>query len=144
MMIDLGPATEHEMILAFLKAEVDSSRYHDFIKSWLECLAPQGFTRDQLIDRPDLSNNRHNQARLWILQKFRGYRADRKLFKGFPLDAVWRCVALEQHELHRLRYANEPSWLAFSGNTREPAQGAANLGTDRVPKQDADRLLGDW
>ena len=140
-MIEFGPATEHEMILAFLKAEIDASRHRDFIQGCLECLAPAGFTRDELIDRPNLSDQRQNQARLWILQEFRGYRKNRLLFYGFPLDAVWRRVALEPHELHRLRYAKEPNWLAFSDNTRKPSQMAANLSTDKVQKEDADRIL---
>ena len=140
-MIELGAANEHEMILAFLKAEVDASRYHDLIQDCLEYLAPYGFTRAGLIDEPNLSNQQQNDARIWILQTFRGYRQNKLLFSGFPLDAVWRRVAIEPHELDRLRYANEPHWLAFSDHTRRPSRMVANLSTDKVPKEDADRVL---
>jgi hypothetical protein len=140
-MIELGPASEHEMVLAFLKAEIDASRYHDVIQSFLECLAPSGLTRDELIDRPNLSDEHQNQARLWILQEFRGYRKNQFLFSGFPLDAVWRRVGIEPHELHRLRYAKELHWLAFSDNTRKPSRMAENILTGKVPKEDADRVF---
>jgi len=137
-MIELGPATEHEMILAFLKAEVDASRYRDIVQ---QCLEKLRFTRQELIDEPSLSDQRQNQARLWILQTFRGYRLNQYLFTGFPLDAIWRRVALEPHELNRLRYANEQNWLAFSDNTRKPSQTLVNLSKGKVPQADSDRIL---
>jgi hypothetical protein len=137
-MIELGPATEHEMILAFLKAEVDASRYRDTVQ---RCLEIVGFTRQELIDRPNLSDERQNQARLRILQTFRGYGRNQYLFTGFPRDAVWRRVALEPHEFNRLRYAREEHWLAFSDNTRKPSQVLVNLSSGKVPPEDSDRIL---
>jgi len=49
-MEELGAATEHDMVLTFLQAEVDSPRWRDNVQTVLEHF---GATR-ALIDRPDL------------------------------------------------------------------------------------------
>jgi hypothetical protein len=51
--IEIGPATENEMIAAFLRAEIDSSRYgNNFVKT---SLAQRRLQRN-IIDSPNLAD----------------------------------------------------------------------------------------
>ncbi len=78
-MLELRPARECEVVLAFLRAEVDASRYGQAVMQWL--LATR-FTRDELLENADLSDVRQNQARATILGRYRGF-PDRLLFAGY-------------------------------------------------------------
>jgi hypothetical protein len=112
-MIERGPATEDEMVLAFLRAEIDSSRYDEFIATALVRL---GFTR-RLIDEPDLTDGPENAGRKRLLA-FRGYESREALFTGFPSDVRWRRVAFEAADFETLRYANYKTWVELSEGTR--------------------------
>lgn len=80
-MQELGPATEHEMVLAFLQAEVDSPRWTHLYAAMLQQL---GATRD-LVDHADLTRDEENLRRIQLLAGVRGYRMNAALFRGFPL-----------------------------------------------------------
>jgi hypothetical protein len=136
-MLELGPAEEKEVVLAFLKAEVEATRYGPTVQ---HLLARSGFTRRQLIDNADLADMTQNHARSSILQNYRGFQANRFLFAGFPKDAVWRRVEIEPHETGRLRYARYKDWVVFSGGTRKPSDLVANLSRGQVPIEDAKRF----
>src|SRR5215471_16297283 len=112
-MIELGAATIDDMVLAFVTAEVDSSR---FGAGYRQFLANSGLSRTDLIDEPDLRNAGQNAARAQMLSACRGY-PDRDHFAGFPPDIQWRRGELEAEDLARLRYANYPEWTALSGGT---------------------------
>jgi hypothetical protein len=100
--IELGPATEDDMVVAFLRGEMNSSRRITI------ALRQQGLTR-RLIDEPNSANAEENNVRKQLLA-FRGYEQREALFTGFPLDASWRRVVLEAHDLQLLRYANYHTW----------------------------------
>ena len=68
-MIDNGPATEEEMILAFLQAELPSPR---FGKIYGECLRRVGLG-PEIITNPDLNNAMDNLVRKTLLTTVRGY-----------------------------------------------------------------------
>jgi hypothetical protein len=76
----LGPATEDDMVLVFLRAEIDSSR---FAVDLLAALADLGLDRS-LIDRADLSNAEGNLRRRQVLEEFRGPR------RGPGAGVFWR------------------------------------------------------
>jgi hypothetical protein len=113
-MIDLGPATQDEMVLAFLKAELKSPRFSG------------EYQIDQrgLIDSADLQSSSQNQARLEALQRVKGALVFR--------DATWRRVALEKGDLTRLKYLNHPDWIELSGGTRLVSDGAKNVNSKKV------------
>jgi hypothetical protein len=121
-MIDIGPATEDEMVIAFLRAEVDSSRYGDIIR---RSLTQFGLERG-LIDEPNLADAAENAIRKQLLA-FRGYEARTALFTGFPRDASWRRVTLEVPDFETIRYANYPTWVTLSDDTRLVSVGARNF-----------------
>jgi hypothetical protein len=50
-MTEIGPATENEMALAFLQAEIDSPRYGE---RYLSILSSINLTRGSIVDAPDM------------------------------------------------------------------------------------------
>ena len=135
-MEELGPATEHDMVLAFLQGEVDSPRWRERY-AWV--IQQLGATRD-LIDRPDLTREADNRQRITVLANMRGYRVNRFLFTGFPCDATtWRRVRLAPGDFGLLRYCNPagaPGFVQLSGGTRRVVDAAANFAqmeTDASP-----------
>jgi hypothetical protein len=69
-MIDNGPATEDDMILAFLQAELPPPR---FGPSYGECLRRFG-RGPRIITNPDLANASENTIRKTLLTNVRAYR----------------------------------------------------------------------
>jgi hypothetical protein len=126
-MIDLGPTTENDMVVAFLKAEVDSARFKAYYEGHFAQLANLGFDRQTLVYSPDPQSAEQNAIRKEILKVVRGYTDGQFLFIGFPVDVNWRRIALESTDLPKLRYANYPAWLKLSGGTRRVIDGAANI-----------------
>jgi len=123
-MIELGPARGCEVVLAFLRAEVDSPRYGGQIAWQLQAFC---LSRTLLIDNADLDNENHNLIRLVMLD-YRGFRNRAALFHQFPADVLWRRVELEPHELGRLKYiGRDENWMSFSEGTRRPARVAKRI-----------------
>jgi hypothetical protein len=127
MMIELGPATEDEMVLAFLRAEVESSRFGRPYQNCFDALKKFGINQEHLLGEADLHSVQHNSIRKDILRIARGYGDSQLLFRSFPDDATWRCIALERTDLGKLKYGNWPPWPDFSGGTRRVVDGAANI-----------------
>ena len=116
--IELGPATDQDMVDAYLRAELDSPRFAQRLKT---LLLSANVTPEELFDP------RHAELRHQLLEESRGYRRDEHLFRGFPLDVSWRHATVTQHELSTAFYANVPAWVMLSAGTRRVADGAANL-----------------
>jgi hypothetical protein len=135
-MIDLGPATENDMVLAFLRAEVDSARFGALYQSCFDQLGKFGFDRQALVDSPNLQSAEQNAIRKAILKAVRGYTAGQLLFTGFPVDVTWRRISMEHADLSKLKYANCPPWIELSKDTRFVVEGARNVGAD-TPAEDA-------
>lgn len=104
------------MVIAFLQAEISSSRYSD--KYVLPLLHGNRLSREDLIDHPDLESEFENSIRRMLLQAYRGYGANTYLFRGFPADVVWRFVEIEPKDHHLLLFAKEDSWIKMSEGTR--------------------------
>jgi hypothetical protein len=116
----VGPATEDEMILAFLRAEVQSPRFGE--------RARHSLGHDlSLVDNPRLDDASQNLARKNALSAYRGYGKDAWLFAGFPKDAEWHHVRLTPKDLGELHYARCQPWLDMSSGTLEVCIGAANV-----------------
>jgi hypothetical protein len=116
----LRPATEAEMVLAFVRAEVD----RESLPAWARVV----------IDAPDTSDESQNALRARLLDR-RGYRQNESLFKDFPADVSWQRASLTIDELSRASYINchEPTWQTYSGGTRLIADGARNVGKVTLP-----------
>jgi hypothetical protein len=82
--------TADEMVAIFLKAEINSDRWSHHP---LMILKKLGVNRE-IIDKPDLSNVKHNQTRADILKAYRGYGKNENLFQNFPSDVVWSMMKI--------------------------------------------------
>jgi len=132
-MVELGSADESEMILAFLRAEVDSFRFRRYVA---HCLRMLGTDRN-LIDRADITDARQNQLRKDLLGCYRGYGKD-DLFRGFPTRMTWRRVRLDAIDLETVVYGNEDhfdrkKWTELSNGTRYVSVGARNVEQEPRP-----------
>jgi hypothetical protein len=79
----LEPATEDDMIAAFLAAEALSDRYGPRIREILAGLGqPSG-----IAERPDISDAAANAVRRHVLAAYRGYPAG-DVFTGMPADVA--------------------------------------------------------
>lgn len=123
-MIEISPSEENEVVLAFLKAEIDSPRFGSNYKT---ILLNSGLSRREIIDHPDLRNKEQNHIRRELLKAVRGYKANNYLFAGFPSDISWRKVQIKPDEFDLLRYAKCQPWIRLSGDTRLVTHGAKNV-----------------
>ncbi len=127
LVIERGPATEDEMVLAFLQAEIRSSRYGSIIQ---RTLAQLGW-KNSLIENPNLADEVENAQRRELLS-YRGYLRREGLFTRFPLDVLWRRVDLEPTDLQVIRYIKDtvtatPNWTNLSNGTRLVCEGARSV-----------------
>jgi hypothetical protein len=125
-MIENGPATTDEMILAFLQAEVPSPNFGHLYAQWLRHFGCD----DRIVTQPNLHDHGENRIRAQLLTNVRGYGTNEYLFTGFPADVTWRHVTLAAQEVAALQYANEPTWARLSVHTRRVHIGAQHLTPD--------------
>ncbi|SRR6266481_7213505 len=136
-MIEHGICSEDEMILEFLRSEVNSPR---FKKKYLDIILRIGHTQQDLVDDADLSSEVQNAARIKVLGYTRGYKTDELWFRGFPSDIAWRHSTLQSDQLNLLTYGKSAAWLALSEGTRRAIDGAKNV--NRIPiEQDINRHI---
>lgn len=112
-MLELGPASTHEMVLAFLKGEIDSAPHRD---RYAQALSTRGLDRLSLIDRADLGDEHANRERENVLGDVRGYGRNQALFSNFPVTAEWRRVSLVPSDFLRLKYINDGKWPDLPGD----------------------------
>jgi hypothetical protein len=127
--------TEDDMVAAFLQAEAASPRYGPRVRSEL---ADLGLDLE-LLEHPDISDQRANAERRAVLASYRGYLTSAVLFEGFPDDVDWwRCWATPD-DLAKVRYIDYDFWNECSDGSRDPAIAAARLrdGKPQVPDPDA-------
>jgi hypothetical protein len=130
-MIETGPAKEPDVVLAFLRAEIEYSPNRPEICRWLQYFRT---TKQELIDDADLTVEYQNAVRAFLLDCYRGYLKRDIFFKGFPTKVNWRRVELESTDFERLLYiANEPSWDRNSQKTRLPQLVADRIARGELP-----------
>jgi hypothetical protein len=122
-MIERGPATEDEMISAFLQAEIDSPRWGPCVKAKLADLGSGRL----LIDSPNLKDAAENLRRKQVLDCYRWYQPRKDIFTGFPLDVTWYRAELQAQDFQTMQYIVHPYWNELSGETRLVSDGARNL-----------------
>jgi hypothetical protein len=133
-MIEHGAATEDDMVLAFLKGEIDSKRFGGCIEDFM---AKHQLNRDQLLGRANVANVNDSQSRLSILKHCRD-----GLFETFPNDVQWRRAELEPSDLARLKYLNNVDrWKVASGGTRRVVDAALNVVSTRGHVADRQHIM---
>jgi hypothetical protein len=122
-------SSEAEMVAAFLRAELDSSRYGDRVRALLdEAGADEG-----LLRRPRITDPRENELREDLLDRYRGWLSREGLFGGFPEGVDWSLAALARDEVLSILYINWDWWLTVSGGTRRPLDAAARIQGGEIP-----------
>jgi hypothetical protein len=125
-MIEVRPATSDEMVLAFLRAEIDSPSERGNL--FTGALTRISADRSLLIDRGDVTYAQQNAARRSVLGMVRGYGRNEWLFRGFPDHTGWRLVKATPDEIRGFKYVNhQEGWARISGNSRLVADGTKNL-----------------
>jgi hypothetical protein len=112
------------MVLAFLRAELDSRRFGGEYQ----------LDRRTLIDAADLQSSSQNAARLHELQRVKGALL---LPSG---NVTWRRVAIERGDVPRLKYLNHPDWIQFSHGTRLVSEGAKNIDSNSLANDTGDHI----
>lgn len=118
----LAAISEDEVIACFLRAEIDSPRWDQHLKSMLlrDRIAPR------VLTDPDLQDAVENADRRRLLGEFRGW-PKRLLFENFPKDVTWWRAVMTRQELLQVRYIDWPYWRGLSGGTRLARDAAVRI-----------------
>jgi hypothetical protein len=99
-MIELSQATADEMVLAFLKADMDTPA-KDRRDSYADALAGTGAAKATLVgDNADPKNQWQSDARMFILRAVGGYGLGKYLFVNFPDNTAWQLVTVPPAEVN--------------------------------------------
>jgi hypothetical protein len=121
------PVTEAEVVLAFLRGEVDSHRFGGTVE---QALRDAGGLH--LIREPRLDSAEENQARARALGTARGWR-DQGLFEGFPHAVDWYHGELPNELLKRVRFIDYSYWNELSGGSRQPIDVLPTVQSGNLP-----------
>ncbi len=117
------------MVAAFLRGELDSSRYGERLRGFL---ARDGRDHD-VLRRPDLGDSDANEYRRGLLEENRAYERRDGLFGGFPRRVDWSRAVLSRDEVLDVLYINWDWWLRISDGTRRPPVAARRIRDGLVP-----------
>jgi hypothetical protein len=127
-MDDLGMATENQVILAWLQAEIESVAFQQYLAGD----PPNAVYLAKALRAarsPNLRDPDQNELRRKIVVKTHGFGLGIKSFEGLANDIVWRRARLSSHEVGEMVYASgHAAWTALAPVTRKVAEGAANVG----------------
>ena len=127
-MDDLGAATEEQVILAWLQAEIESPDFQAFIVG----NPPNPANLSQALKAarsPDLRDESQNDVRRQIIGSIYGFGRGTGSFQGIENDLTWRRVRLTTADVGEMLYArHEGAWQLLSPVTRKVAEGATNIG----------------
>lgn len=127
MVQDFRPVPEAEVVLAFLRGEIESQRFGSEVKRAV--LDAGGL---QLVRTPDLSSETENRARERALAQARGWR-NTELFQDFPEQVDWFHGDLPPDVLERVRFIDYSYWNELSGGSRRPRDVLEVLRTGTLP-----------
>jgi hypothetical protein len=131
-MQDLGPATDDQVILAWLEAEIDSLRFEqNYVFGW-ESAHDIALVKN-MIATPNLANPMENYIRKTKLALVRGFGWGQRLFRGLTDDIAWRRVKFTIDEVGEMRYTRLQDWMALAPDTRKVSEGAAKVGAFQPP-----------
>ena len=127
-MEDLGAATEDQVILAWLQAEIESPDFQAYIVG--NPPNPANLSVALKAARsPDLRDQAQNDLRRQIITSIYGFGQGKGSFEGLANEIAWRRVKLTTDEVAEMLYArHEGAWQLLSPVTRKVAEGATNIG----------------
>ena len=127
-MNDLGAATEDQVILAWLQAEIESPDFQAYLIG--NPPNPANLSLALKAARsPDLRDQTQNELRRQIITEVYGFGRGTGSFEGLGSDLHWRRVHLTAGEVGEMLYARrDGAWRLLSPATRKVAEGATNVG----------------
>jgi hypothetical protein len=127
-MDDMGVATEDQVILAWLQAEIDSVSFQQYLAG--DPPDPVHLAKALKAARsPKLRDAEQNELRRRIITKTHGFGLGMLSFEGLADDVKWRKAHVSSGEVGELLYARRhPAWQALAPVTRKVAEGASNVG----------------
>jgi len=127
-MDDLGAATEDQVILAWLQAEIESADFQAYIVG----NPPNPANLSALLKAarsPDLRDQAQNELRRDLITSLYGFGQGKGSFEGLGDDINWRRLKLTPAEVAEMLYARHAgAWQLLSPVTRKVAEGATNIG----------------
>lgn len=112
-------SNEDEMILEFLKGEINSKRFNKDICNVLSSMN----LNEAIIHNGDITNEQENFQRLKIMKLFRGY-PDEELFENFPKMNEWKLIELNESDIDNIYYIDYDYWNELSNGTSKPVEAA--------------------
>lgn len=127
-MNELGSATEDQVILAWLQAEIESPDFQAYLIG--NPPNPANLSMALKAARsPDLRDQAQNDYRRQIITAIYGFGQGSGSFEGLANDLTWRRWRLSTDEVSEMLYARrEGAWHLLSPATRKVAEGATNVG----------------
>ena len=127
-MEDLGAASDNQVILAWLQAEIESPEFQTYVVG--DPPEPANLSRAMTLARkPDLDSAEQNAARREIIAAAHGFGRGAMIFAGLSDDITWRRVRVSMREVGQMLYANRnAAWTTLAPKTRTVAEGAGNAG----------------
>lgn len=110
-------SSENEMILEFLKGEINSNRFNEELNNALLKLD----LNSNIIKNGNVNNDKENKLRLDIMKIYRGY-PDGELFENFPKINEWDFMQLSSDDINRIYYIDYDYWNELSNNTSNPLE----------------------
>ncbi len=127
-MEDLGTASEDQVILAWLQAEIESPDFQAFVIGNPPNPANLALAL-KAARSPDLRDKAQNHLRRQIITAVYGFGTGAGSFEGLSNDIKWRRMHLTTDEVSEMLYARrDGAWRLLSPVTRKVAEGATNAG----------------
>ena len=125
-MDDLGLASDDQVVLSWLQAEIDSPPFQSYLIG--DPPKPSHLARGIALARnPDLDNAEHNAERRRIIAAAHGFGRGALIFAGLADDITWHRVRASIADVAGMVYSNRnATWTTLAPATRTVAEGAAN------------------
>ena len=110
---------EAEMILEFLKGELNLKRFNEDLNNAINEL---GLDLNIILNG-NINDDQENIDRLKIMKKFRGY-PDEELFERFPKIEEWKYLELNEKDIDNIYYIDYDYLNELSNGTSKPVEAA--------------------
>jgi hypothetical protein len=125
---DVGAATEDQVILAWLQAEIESPGFQQYLIG--DPPNPANLSLALKLARsPNLRDDEQNRMRRQIVANTHGFGMGVGQFQGLANDIKWRRFKMAPGEVGEMLYASRSgAWTILAPVSRKVAEGATNVG----------------
>jgi hypothetical protein len=125
---DAGTASEDQVILAWLQAEIESTAFQQYLIG--DPPNPANLSLALKLARsPNLHDDEQNRMRRQIIATTHGFGMGVGQFQGLANDIRWRRFKLTAGEIGEMLYASRSgAWTILAPVSRKVAEGATNVG----------------